>query len=341
MAKKPAEPTAKQKAIAALLKRHPDAGHRTLAKKLHDDNPALFPTLENARGSVRKYTGNNGVESRALNKSVGRAIRPPRKPGELPPLPKSEAKAWEPVELDCSRCLILSDLHLPHHSELAIDSSLDYGDLFGPDCILINGDLFDMYAISRHDKDPTKPKVLAELEAGKQLFAHLRARFPGVEIVFRAGNHDERWDKYLALQAPALFDIEAIRNAWHIPAGIVDYKIKYICDRPIMLGKLPVFHGHELGKSIFSPVNPARGAFLRAHHTILVGHSHQSSGHADTNIWHEETFCWSTGCLCDLTPQYARTNRWNWGFACVTVEKDGAFNVENMRINKDGKVRKS
>src|SRR5690349_16649063 len=106
---KPAEPTAKQRAIAALLKKHPDAGHRTLAKKLHDDNPALFPTVENARSSLRRFDGNNGIESRKRAKSMGRTIRAPRKPGELPPLPKSEAKPWEAVELDCSRCLVLSD----------------------------------------------------------------------------------------------------------------------------------------------------------------------------------------------------------------------------------------
>jgi hypothetical protein len=57
-------------------------------------------------------------------------------------------------------------------------------------------------------------------------------------------------------------------------------------------------------------------------------------------MWHAETFCWSTGCLCDLTPEYARINRWNHGAAIVTVFDDGEYEVHNFRI-AHGKVRSS
>jgi hypothetical protein len=56
-------------------------------------------------------------------------------------------------------------------------------------------------------------------------------------------------------------------------------------------------------------------------------------------MFHSETFVWSTGCLCDLTPQYARVNRWNHGMAFVEVANDGSFNVSNFRINKHGDIR--
>jgi hypothetical protein len=85
----------------------------------------------------------------------------------------------------------------------------------------------------------------------------------------------------------------------------------------------------------------ARGAFLRTLSTILVGHGHRTSGHAESNLWHEEVFCWSQGCLCDMNPEYARVNRWNWGFATVDISKGGEFGVENMRISSDGTVRTS
>ena len=71
------------------------------------------------------------------------------------------------------------------------EAALAYGDGFKPDTILINGDLFDFHAISRFDKDPTKPKILYELECGKQFFAHLQARYPKARVVFKLGNHDE------------------------------------------------------------------------------------------------------------------------------------------------------
>jgi predicted phosphodiesterase len=338
------EPARKRREHVArgILKKHPDAGHRTLARALHENNPLLFPTIEQARSALRYLTGNNGE---ALKRSAkNRALfRKARLPGQLPPLPKSYAKPWLPYKLEAASIGVLSDIHLPYHSELALQAAIDWLLPMNLDALLLNGDVFDFYQISRHDKDPTQPKLMAELHAGWELFACLRAAFPDARIVYKLGNHDERWDKYLQLNAPMLCEIDEVRNAWHIPAGIKEFGIEIVDDqRPVMLGKLPVFHGHELGRSTFSPVNPARGAFMRSHHTILVGHSHQTSGHADTNVWHDETFCWSTGCLCDRSPNYARINRWNWGFAYVEVDEDGeSFNVQNLRISKSGKVRQS
>jgi hypothetical protein len=109
--------------------------------------------------------------------------------------------------------------------------------------------------------------------------------------------------------------------------------------RPVMLGKLPVLHGHELPKGMAAPVNVARGAFLRTLSTVLVGHSHRTSNHAESDMWHREVATWSTGCLCDLRPDYARINRWNWGFAVATVHERGAFDVHNYRVMNDGTVR--
>lgn len=328
-----------QKAVSDILRKYPDGAHRTLAKALHDKNPALFPTIESARAAMRRATGNIGKRDR--HKAT--QPRAPRKPGELPPLPKSEAKPWVPYVLEAKRVVLLGDLHIPYHSEMALESSLKYAKQFKPDALFINGDLFDFYSISRWDKEPDKPKVLHELKCGHQFFAHVRKRLGDIPIHYKLGNHCERWDKYLAIQAPLFFEIEEVRNAWHIPSGITEFGVKVVADqRPVMLGNLPAFHGHELGRNaISSPVNPARGAFLRAHHTVIVSHSHQTSGHADTNIWHEETFCWSVGCLCDCTPRFLPINRWNLGFSCIEVEKDGSFNVHNMRIASDGSVRAS
>jgi hypothetical protein len=75
---------------------------------------------------------------------------------------------------------------------------------------------------------------------------------------------------------------------------LAEHGIELVEDqRPIMCGELPVLHGHEKGKGISSPVNQARGAFLRLLHTVLEGHGHRTSGHAESDMWHRETFCWS------------------------------------------------
>lgn len=324
-----------------LCRQFPKAATQTLAKRLHDEHPALFTSIDTARDTLRHCRGNKGDRSRRHNRSK-ELIRPNGKAGQLPPLPPSEDQPWEPFELDTRRSLVLGDLHIPFHSLVAIKAALAFADEWKPDTIFINGDLFDFYHLSRFDKKPTLPKVSAELLAGGKFLDHLTARFPRAKKFFKLGNHDERWAKYLFAVAPLLADIPEVQDSWLIPAGIQRNKVTVITDqRPVMLGKLPVFHGHELGKGIASPVNPARGAFLRAMHTVAVNHHHRSSGHADTNIWHDEIFAWSIACLCGLSPEYARVNRWNWGFAAVEVYKDGSFDVQNMRIEKNGKVRAS
>jgi predicted phosphodiesterase len=325
-----------RKSIESILKKHPDAGHRTLAKALHEKNPVLFTSVEQARDAVRAYTGNHGGTTRKKAENRGTA-RAPRKPGELPPLPKSGAKPWTPYVLNAQRVLVLSDIHLPHHCEESLELALEYGDKFQPDCVLINGDLFDFYQLSRFDKDPTKEKVSHELECGKQLFEHLAKRYPKAQIVYKMGNHDERWDSYLWKVAPILFDIDEFRTAWYGPAGITDNKVQLVTDqRIIMAGKLPILHGHELQRGA-NPVNAARGAYLRARDSVMVGHYHHTSNHTERTLLGSVVVTRSTGCLCDLNPAYARVNRWDNGFATVEIAKDGTYDVNLKQILK-GKV---
>src|SRR5688500_15783701 len=110
-----------KQAVLKLLKKYPDAPARTLAKRLHDENPALFPTIERARGAVRYELGQSGRKNR--RNPAGKFRREGRKPGELPPLPKSEAKEWEPFVLDARRVLVVSDLHIPYHDPVAIEAA--------------------------------------------------------------------------------------------------------------------------------------------------------------------------------------------------------------------------
>ena len=108
-----------------------------------------------------------------------------------------------------------------------------------------------------------------------------------------------------------------------------------------MCGKLAVFHGHELPSGLTNPVNMARGAFLRMVDSVLVGHGHRSSNHTEPDWQKREITTWSQGCLCDMNPEYARINKWNHGFATIEVQRGGNFNVTNLRVSPDGKIRTS
>lgn len=325
--------TKKARDLCAKFPNHPA---RSLARKLvEESNGAL--TLDQARGRIRQQFGQRGGRR---NYGRGRHVRPPRKPGEGVAMPESVAEDWRPHLLEVVGSVgILSDVHVPYHDETAVRAAVEHMQAAGVKALLLNGDIADFYALSRFEKDPQQRDFKGELAAVRQFVAWLRQEFPDAVIVYKAGNHEERFKHFLWQHAPEFAGEPTMSlAAW---LHLAPQEITLVEDqRPVMLGRLPVLHGHELPKGLAAPVNVARGAFLRTLASVLVGHSHRTSGHAETDMWHQELFCWSAGCLCNLTPEYARINRWNHGAAIVDVHADGQFDVHNFRIS-NGVVRQS
>lgn len=319
-----------------LAKLHPDAPAQTLARRLvKESNGAI--TLHQARMRMQRQFGTHGAKNRKTQKPT--APRPQRKAGEILAMPKSMSEPWTPHIMRVTGPVgILSDVHVPYHSEIAVAAAVAHLKEQNLAGLLLNGDIADFYAISRYMKDPTKRDFKGELEAVRSFLAWLRQEFPAIPIVLKLGNHEERWQHWLWQHAAEISDDRRMSlTAW---LDLKEHDIELVEDqRPVMLGKLPVLHGHELPKGMAAPVNVARGAWMRTLSTCLVGHSHRTSNHAESDMWHKETACWSTGCLCDLRPEYAKFNRWNWGFAMAVVHDGGAFDLHNYRVMLDGTVR--
>jgi predicted phosphodiesterase len=286
---------------------------------------------------MQRQFGQHGAKNRKTQKPT--APRPPREAGEILAMPKSMAQPWTPYVLKVTGPIgILSDVHVPYHSEVAVAAAVGHLKKQGLSGLLLNGDIADFYAISRYMKDPAYRDFKGELEAVRGFLGWLRQEFPDIPIVYKTGNHEDRWQHWLWQHAAEISDDRRMSlTAW---LDLDKLDIELVDDqRPVMLGRLPVLHGHELPKGMAAPVNVARGAWMRTLSTCLVGHSHRASNHTESDMWHRETACWSTGCLCDLRPDYAKFNRWSWGFAVCTVHDKGAFDVLNFRIMSDGTVR--
>jgi predicted phosphodiesterase len=322
-----------------LAATHPDAPVKTLARRLVKEcNGAI--TLTAAERRIGRQFGRSGERSRNQMAATAVAVRPARSSGWSPEMPPSKADRWEPYRLEATGVVgVLSDIHVPYHDEVALRAAVDQlrGDRI--DALVLNGDIADFYSISRYTRNPKKRNFRGEVEAVRDMLAWIRRQFRNIPIVLKAGNHEERWNVWLWNHAPEISDDP--RTSLDQWLGMDDHGIKYVDDqRPIMAGELPILHGHEKGKGITAPVNQARGAFLRLHHTVLEGHGHRTSAHCEPDMFGREVFCWSTGCLCDLRPEYARLNKFNHGFASVRVQADGQFDVSNFRI-ANGKVRSS
>ena len=239
--------------------------------------------------------------------------------------------------MDSKRCLILSDLHIPFHERAPLIMALEYGYKHNIDSILLNGDFVDFYSCSHWQTDPRKRDFQNEINICRDILGYIRDGFPDAQIILKTGNHEERYYRYLAVKAPELLGVDKFELISIF--GLDDCDVALVDDRRIIkFGKLSIIHGHEFGRTISSPVNPARGLYLRGKDTALCGHFHAASKHNEPNMNGKMTTCFSVGCLCDLHPDYSPINRWGHGFAIVDrIDEDGKFEVWNKDII-DGRI---
>ena len=247
-------------------------------------------------------------------------------------MPKSFGSGPEFYNLPTSirEILLLSDIHMPYHAEDALRAAIMKGEADGVDCVILNGDSLDFHWLSTFDKDPTKPKMREELEQGRWLMKALRKTFPNAQIYFKIGNHEARLEKWLRHKAPEWigtdeFELKMLLN-------FAEHKIHLIESNTIIkAGNLFILHGHEYKGA--GSVNPARNLYLKAKSSAICGHFHRKSEFLTKDIGEVVHGAWTTGCLCELNPEYMpKGNDWVHGFARISVKEDGNFSVANYTV---------
>jgi predicted phosphodiesterase len=303
-----------------------------LARIMYADHNLLFKSVEDARLFLRKIEGKAGKG----DKTVVSHPAPERSRNPYS-LPASDEKEYMPFEIKGhKRVAIFSDIHVPYHSIDCITSAIDFCKKEKPDALLLNGDTIDFFRLSRFIKDPRKRSFKQELDTFKALIDVFKKELD-CKIIFKLGNHEERYEHFLFEKAKELvgveeFEFENIIKARANGIDVVSDK------RVIKLNDLFDIHGHEYVGGISAPVNPARGLFLRGKVSCIQGHNHQTSEHTEPTMSGKMITTWSLGCMCELHPPYMPLNKWNHGFAIVDLDDNGTdFEVRNKRILK-GKV---
>jgi len=254
-------------------------------------------------------------------------------------IPKADKKKHSLVKLNTAgKWLIIGDLHVPFHDEKAVEAAVKHGYDNGCKHLLVNGDALDAYQQSCWVKDPTARNTDGEIELLKKMFAEFSRLFPG-EKVYKIGNHEERIESYLFLNAPKMIGMSKwdlrveLQKALDIPSWtMIGSKQLYT------LGKLNGYHGHELPKGLTNPVSVGRGLWLRTKQTGFTNHWHSTSTHVESNGSKSKNWvCFSIGALCNLHPDYAPINGWNHGLATVEIDAGGNFSESNHRIF-EGKI---
>ena len=314
-------------------KKYPDYPTLKLARILYAENKLIFKDVEDCRGTLRYIEGKRGVPllKKVKHTEFYMAESRPKNPYNLP---VSYEEKREPYVLPvcCNNILLISDLHIPYHNIEAITIALDYGKKEKVNTIFINGDLLDFHMVSRFESDPKKRSIKQEFDATKEFLVQLRKAFPKASIYWLKGNHCIRWEKFLHAKVREIWNDDYFYLEERLQLNQVNVKI---LDDKILVkaGKLSITHGHHIFKGVFTPVNPSRGAFLRAKQSLIVGHLHRPSHHPETDLDGKIISCWSTGCLCELRADYSPlVGNTMHGFAHIQIAEDGDYNVKNYSI---------
>jgi hypothetical protein len=316
--------------IREYLAKYKSTSKLGIAKLLHRDFPLLYKSIEQARSNIRSITGSNGKMDREKRSVIleHNSTHTRENPYGLPHSDYEESPPFV-IPPSVKDLLVGSDFHFLFQDNRAIAKWLDYG--IGNKCggILLNGDLMDMYQVSRFLKTPKVGDIQREFEEVRKFLEMLRNKFPNVPIYFKEGNHEERWELNLRTNAPMLFDMEEFQLATIL--RLAELNVDFITDkRVVKYSGLNIIHGHEV--PFASSANGARALYLKTGVSTLASHVHRTSEHVDKNLDGKITGCWTIGCLSGLNPEYAlRSNKYNHGWAHVVRDADH-FAVKNIKL---------
>ncbi len=220
------------KAAIEILKMFPKSSESSLARKLCADNPLLFTCITHARNTIRFHNGKrSGGQGRKKNPIITESLHTRENPYGLP---NSDYEEFHPLVIPPSvkNLLIGSDFHFLFQDNRAISKWMDYGIGQKVGGILLNGDVMDMYQVSRFLKKPSISDIQREFEDVRNFLVMLRKKFPNIPIYYKEGNHEERWELNLRINSPMLFKMDEFQLATIL--RLAELNIDFITDKRIV-----------------------------------------------------------------------------------------------------------
>ncbi len=242
---------------------------------------------------------------------------------------------------DYVSCMIWSDIHIPDHSECALQLALKLLKEAQPHVLLMNGDMFDFDILSTFAKSRRRrtQDVFKEIETiWNTLIDNVKKISPDTIIVAYKGNHDDR--------------VERWNNAFNNPyADTIEESFVEIVrskDRVLWLGQyqetnigsLFVQHGKRVGE------NAAKGVLKDNGYTtsVVQGHNHRPGKviHRVNNPRNIKDYrvvtAVSSGALCNIPPHYqldTRQTAWLHGIVYAVIHMDSDnVNIQDIVFHK-------
>lgn len=185
-----------------------------------------------------------------------------------------------------------------------------------PKLLIANGDVFDGARMSKYPPNgwEATPKPSDELDEVKERMGEVRHACLRAQCLRTIGNHDIRFDRYLAMNASEIEGVLGTRLEDHLPAWKECMSI--------------FINGHTMVKHRYtSGIHSTYNNTLRSGTNIVTGHTHL----LEVKPWSDyrgRRYGVSTGAIADVDgDQFAYTEDnptpWCSGFAVLTFEPSG------------------
>lgn len=225
---------------------------------------------------------------------------------------------------DCHWTTLKQPRSLAHEALITLTRHLKPGFLF---CV---GDALNMGTVSRHPplmwSDTKQPKVVDEIAAGQTYMREIREAAGDPDCYWIRGNHDDRFDKYLAAHAAAFEGMGAFSLQDQFP----DWRMTWRLD---VGEQLSVVHRWHAG------IHAAYNNAMKSGRTIISGDTHALQVRP-LNKWGSRSWGIECGMLGD--PNWPCFNyrlgiegQWQPGFAVLTF-RDGVMATPEVVEVRDG-----
>jgi len=220
------------------------------------------------------------------------------------------------IDIEKGTIIVFSDAHfMPDEVTTAYKFLLQCIKEMKPSVIVCNGDAFDGGSISRFPRIgwDKKPTVAQELEACKEMLEGIEKASRGAQLIWTMGNHDGRFETFLAAQASQYEGVAGFSLKDHFPLwkGCWSY---WIGDHTV------IKHRFKGGRNAGYANVQAAGL------NIVTGHTHVLAVQPISN-YRQTLYGVQTGCLANPNgAQFADYTEdspkdWRSGFAVLNFDK--------------------
>jgi metallophosphoesterase superfamily enzyme len=240
---------------------------------------------------------------------------------------------------DVEHVIVCNDVHVPFQDVFATAAFSKRIDDAQPQILVLNGDIADLLSMSQHDDGKRKPLLRDELEPVHDFLSDMRRRMKKRKIHLLEGNHEWRYQRFIAKMAPALEGMETTQSLLRL----ADFGIGFTPYAEVWrVGKIGFTHGNRK----ISGQGFARAHMRKYGCNLSIGHYHQAQIHTEPvygeSKWHVRGV-FAIPCLAPVDADYVDgPTGWSQGHGEFWVErKTGLFTPDvviytEQRFWRDG-----